>query len=94
MSYALPLPGHPAREAMGDLATVAEILAPEHAAKLQPVWKHRAAALAFFEANPAARRYNVIVVRMDSDEKWLVSFGRKGGWRKLWNFGTGRPVAA
>lgn len=90
MSFRLPPADHPAREAMGDLSHVAEVLNPANVAKLNPVWKARRDALAAMEANPAIHRVNAIIIRADSDERWLISIGRRGGWRKLWNFGTGR----
>jgi hypothetical protein len=91
MSYPLPTADHPARELI-DVAHVAEVLHPDNAHKLPAIWQARRSALEFFAAEPAARRLAVIVVRADTDEKWLVTFGRKGGWRKEWNFGTGRAA--
>lgn len=87
--FHLPTTSHPARQLI-DLARVAEILNPANADKLLPIWKARGIALRTFEATPAARRVALVIVRADTDEKWLVTFGRKGGWRKEWNFGTGR----
>jgi hypothetical protein len=75
---------------MGDLATVVETLNPANASKLPVTWEARRNAIAFLGANPVASRVNVIVLRADSDERWLISIGRRGGWRKLWNFGNGR----
>lgn len=93
MSFSLPPVGSAARELMGDVSTIAEILAPENVSKLQAIWEARRAALRSFEAMPAAKRIAMVILRADSDERWLVSFGRRGGWRKEWNFGTGRPVS-
>lgn len=90
MSYPLPPATHKARELLGDMAWVAKQLDPANASKLPAIWQARRQALDSMEAQPAIRRMAYIVVRADTDEKWLVTFGRKGGWRKEWNFGTGR----
>lgn len=91
MSFPLPPASSPARELI-DLASIAEILAPANVAKLQPIWQARKGALAMIEADSAIKRVAMVIVRADSDERWLVTFGRRGGWRKMWNFGTGRPA--
>lgn len=91
MSFPLPPLGSAARELMGEVSTIAEILAPENVSKLMPIWQARKSALRSFEAMPAAKRIAMVILRSDSDERWLVSFGRRGGWKKVWNFGTGRP---
>jgi hypothetical protein len=92
MSFRLPLAGSAAREMMGDVVTVAETLNPANAAKLLTTLQARNAAARMFEADTtkAMKRVCFIVIRADSDERWLISFGRRGGWRKEWNFGTGR----
>jgi hypothetical protein len=92
MSFRLPPVDHPAREAMGDVATIAAILDPRDAHLLRTTWQARRDALNAFEADTsgAMSRINFVVIRADSDERWLISVGRRGGWRKLWNFGTGR----
>lgn len=90
MSFRLPTADHPARELI-DVAHVAEVLNPANAHKLLTIWQARKAAeLSFAECGGAIRRICFIIVRADTDQKWLVSFGPKGGWRKEWNFGTGR----
>jgi len=91
MGFALPSATNPARE-LFDMATLAETLAPGNAAKLPAIWQARKAALAMIEADKAIRRVALVILRADNDERWLVTFGRRGGWRKEWNFGTGRPV--
>lgn len=87
--FHLPTTNHPARQLI-DVAHIAQILNPANADKLLPIWKARNVALATLETSPAASRVSIVIVCADTDEKWLVSFGRKGGWRKEWNFGTGR----
>lgn len=88
MGFALPLAGSAARDAMGDIAHVVEILRPANAARLPDFRGAICAARRTLEANPAASRVNVICIRGD-DERWLVSIGRRGGWKRLWNFGRG-----
>jgi hypothetical protein len=92
MSFPLPPSSHPARELMGDIAALAETLNPENIARLPTIWQARKSALRMFSSDStgAMRRVAIIVIRADSDERWLVTFGRRGGWRKEWNFGTGR----
>lgn len=87
--FHLPTVNHPAR-ALIDVAHVAEVLAPANAAKLLSTLQARKAAERYFEAEPAARRVVYIVLRADNDQRWLISFGRRGGWKKEWNFGNGR----
>ena len=92
MSYRLPTIGHPARELMGDIAHVAEVLNPVNVGKLLSTMQARKAAERMFEADTtkAMKRICLIIIRADTDERWLISFGRRGGWRKEWNFGNGR----
>lgn len=92
MSFLLPPANHPARELMGDVASLAETLNPANLAQLPAIWQARKSALRMFEADTtrAMRRIAVVILRADSDERWLVTFGRRGGWRKEWSFGSGR----
>lgn len=90
MSFRLPLTGTDTREACGDMRTLAETLNPDNAHKLLSVWQARKLAEHQFAVNPATRRVFFVIIRADSDQRWLVSFGPRGGWRKEWNFGTGR----
>lgn len=91
MSFPLPLPGTPAREALGDLSAAVQTLDPRNASKLHTFRDARRGAMEYLVAERAARRVVFIVLRADG-ERWLVSFGRKGGWTRLWNFGTGRTA--
>lgn len=88
MAFALPTADHAAR-ALIDVRHVAQILHPDNRAKVPAVFQARTQAERYFAAEPAARRVAFIVCRYDSGEYWLVTFGRKGGWRKEWNFGKG-----
>ncbi len=89
MSFSLPTQNHPAREGL-DIAHLAVILDPANAGKLLTTHEARRSALKAMEADKAIRRINFVVLRSENDQRWLISIGRKGGWKKLWNFGTGR----
>lgn len=91
MPFRLPLTGTTAHEAMGDMAYVAEALNTANAHLLLSTVEAVKAAEQTLASCPAAKRINVIVLR-PNDERWLISIGRRGGWRKIWNFGTGWPV--
>lgn len=87
--FRLPTADHPAREAMGDIAHLVEILDPRNAARLPDFGEAIRSARRTIASAPAARRVNVVCLRGD-DERWLVSVGPRVGWKRLWNFGTGR----
>lgn len=92
MSFALPPQTHKARELIGDVAHVAALLDPAKAAELPVTWQAvRSAREAFAQDGLKPSRITYIVLRCDSGERWLISVGPKGGWRKEWNFGNGRP---
>lgn len=86
--FQLPPQSHKARELMGDLSSIAEILNPVNADRLVPVWQAVRNARSAF-ADGKVSRVCVVIVRLDTAERWLISIGPKGGWRKEWNFGTG-----
>lgn len=88
MSFSLPLAGSFAREAMGDLAHVVEILNPANVSRLPSFREALASGRRTAVSLPAGSRVSVICIR-GNDERWLISVGRNGGWKKLWNFGTG-----
>ena len=88
MSFKLPPQNHKARELMGDMATLAVTLDPANAAKLPAI--HQACSLArkSFEAcSNSFPRICYVILKYDTCERWLISVGPKGGWRKEWNFG-------
>ena len=86
--FHLPPQNHPAREMMGDLASLVETLAPANAGRLPAVWQAVRSAREAFEASSLKpRRICYVIVRYDTAERWLISVGPKGGWRKEWNFG-------
>ena len=87
MSFSLPLLGTPAREACGDMSRVAELLNPANVAMLP----HFQEALRSARKNfPAGAKSVVTICLRADDERWLIAVGPRGGWRRLWNFGTGR----
>lgn len=86
--FPLPTLGTPAREAMGDIAHVAQVLDPANVRLLPDFAEAVRSARKTLDACSMARRVNVICIRGD-DERWLISVGRRGGWKRLWNFGTG-----
>lgn len=85
--FFLPPADHKAREFMGDIAHVAEVLAPGNRALVPTFPEARAVAKRMF-ANGAVKRVFSICMRADG-EFWLISVGARGGWRKEWNFGKG-----
>lgn len=87
--FSLPLPGSDAREAMGDLAHAADVLNPANLDKLPTLREALAMGKRTLAGAPAAKTVNVIVIRAN-DERHLISVGRRGGWRTIWNFGKGR----
>ncbi len=89
--FKLPLQGTAAREAMGDMAALVEQLDPRNVGKLPTMAQAlRQGRETIAAADGAIRSINYVCIRADSDERWLIRVGRRGGWTKLWNFGTGR----
>lgn len=86
--FNIPIEGSAAREAMGDIAHVAEVLNPKNVGKLKCFREAIADARRAVLANPGVKSVNVICIRGD-DERWLISVGPRGGWKKIWNFGRG-----
>lgn len=88
MSFHLPTADHKART-MFDMESLVEILDPRNADKLvcfrEAICKARRT---IAESNGAINRVVTVCIRAD-DERWLISVGARGGWRKEWNFGTG-----
>ena len=81
----LPSSSSPLRS-LFDVAELAKMAAPSARRNMPTFRDARLKAPAFFAGEPSARSLNAIVVRADG-QLWLVRFGRKGGWRRLWNFG-------
>jgi hypothetical protein len=89
VSFRLPPSNHPAREAMGDMEHVVDVLNPANLDRLQDFGAALRNARKAIAAEKAVKAINVICLRAD-DERWLIRVGKRGGWRRLWNFGTGR----
>ena len=87
--FNIPVEGSNARQLI-DLPSVVEILNPANASKLLSTLQARKVAERMFEADKAIKRVCLIVIRAENDQRWLISFGRRGGWKKEWNFGNGR----
>lgn len=85
MSHVLPPLGHPARD-LFDVQTLVNI-----ATGVEPVRTHiyelRNLAFRTFDAVPAAKRVAFIRLNPSDDMLELVTFGRRGGWRREWTFG-------
>jgi len=81
----LPTSDSPLRE-LFDVAELAAMAAPGNRQNMPTFRDVRLKAPSFFASEPAARSFHAIVVRADG-QLWLVRFGRKGGWKRLWNFG-------
>lgn len=91
VSHLLPPAAHPARQ----LFEVTDLVAVTLGERPVPVdiWRMRRDALAFFAGCPAARRIAYIRLNASTDELELVTFGRRGGWKREWRFGpAGRKV--
>lgn len=90
MSFRIPTADHPAREFLGDMAHVADVLNPANLSRMATFSDALRSARKSFEAEPAQRAVYVICLRCENDERWLIRVGKRGGWRKIWNFGNGR----
>ena len=87
MSLALPLSSSPLRQ-LFDVAHLAEMAAPENRFRLATLKDAKASARRTFEAaGRAARGVHAIYLAADGSLV-LAYFGPRGGFRKLWNFGT------
>lgn len=73
-----------------DREGVWEILDPANLAKMATLPSAVSAAKKAIAGNSAARRVYVICIAAQSDERGLISVGPRGGWKKDWNFGTGK----
>lgn len=89
VGFKLPPQDHKARTLMGDMAALVVTLDPANAVKLPTTMQARRSALAMMDGDKAIRSVNSVIIRQDTADRWLVSFGRKGGWKKVWNFGNG-----
>ena len=80
MSLHLPLTSSPLRETF-DVASLVEW-------RSLPNFRDALAGCRNYIASEAsARSVNSLTIRADG-EIWLIQVGRKGGWKRLWNFGN------
>src|SRR5262245_25015196 len=86
-----PPADRPPREMMGYVATLTITLNPANIGRLltTPQALRNAREMFAADTTKAMSRVNFVIVRMDTAERWLISVGPKGGWRKEWNFGNG-----
>lgn len=89
VGFKLPLPDTEAREAMGDIETLAVMLDPANVAKLPTLRQALNQGRNFMARSPEVKAVHYVILRAD-DERHLIRVGRRGGWRKVWNFGTGK----
>lgn len=80
MSLRLPLQSSALRE----LFEVADLAEP---AKLPSFALALRGAREFLAKEPAARAVNSIAIRANG-QVWLFRVGKRGGWKRLWNFGN------
>lgn len=86
MSHLLPPAAHPAR-ALFDVADLAAIGTGERPIPTEINYLRRMA-LATLAGSSVASRVAFIRLNPSSDQVELVTFGRKGGWRREWTFGS------
>lgn len=80
MSLLLPPAAHPSREFF-----VVENLVNW---KALPAFRNALTGVrSFLERETSAKFAHILTLRADG-EVWLVRVGKKGGWRKVWNFGN------
>lgn len=84
MSHLLPPPGHKARE-MFDVSDLAAIGTKQRQAPLFRDCLASAKRSFAADTSGAMKRIMFICLRAD-DSLWLISVGRRGGWRKEWDF--------
>lgn len=86
MSLALPLAGTAVRE-LFDVRTLVEMTLPQNRAKLATFRSAVLSAKRYIAENAGARSVHSICLRANG-ELWLIKVGARGGWSKVWNFGT------
>lgn len=91
--FNIPLEGTQAREFLGDMSHVAELLAPANRTKLPTFGEAlRKGRKYMAEADKAASRVSFICwgncnFPSQYQRIVLISIGKRGGWRKEWDFG-------
>ncbi len=85
--FRLPNPSSPLRQ-LFDIGRLAVIAAPENRATMLPRYAQAVfSAKQWLTAEKAARSLHLIAIRPDG-ELWLVRVGKRGGVKRLWNFGV------
>lgn len=83
--FALPPQGHIARE-MVDMSHLVELLDRRNFHRLPGF---REALISARKSFPAGAKSVALVCLRGDDERWLISVGPRGGWKKVWNYGAG-----
>lgn len=90
MSFRIPSEGSEARDYIGgDLSHIVSILDPANLPQLPTLDNAIRTGRRIIE-DAKVQRVGVVCLNQANDERWLITVGRRGGWRKLWNFGNGR----
>lgn len=90
VSFRIPTQDHPARAHLDDMHYVAECLNPANLGKLPDLADAIRRGRKAIADTPGCRSVTLICLNSSNDERWLISVGSRGGWRKIWNFGDGR----
>ncbi len=83
----LPLPSHPARAIIDEsINEIVEICDPKNRSRWVMFNDARYSAARTFKSDPAIKSVQSVCL-WANDELWLVRFGPRGGYKKIWNFG-------
>lgn len=83
--FILPPAGHIARD-LAPVEALVEILDRRNLANLPDFGEALRTVRRTFPKG--AKSVAIVCLRAD-DERWLISVGPRGGWRKVWNYGRG-----
>lgn len=91
--FAIPLEGTDAREQLGDLRHVAEVLSPANRLKLPTFSEALRRGRRTLAETKGAKRVTLICfgncnIQSQHGRIILLSVGPRGGWRKVWDFGA------
>ena len=86
MSLSLPPSSSPIRQ-LFEVSDLAKLASVEERAKLPTHPQAVLAARRVFESETAAKAVHILVHR-STGELWLERFGPRGGWTRVWNFGS------
>ena len=90
--FNIPATGTAARDMMGDLTHVAELLHPDNRLNLPTFGQAVIRGRLYMASEKQASRISIVCYGNDNKRSQrgrilLISIGRKGGWRKEWDFG-------